>query len=92
MTPMPNPFIDSAAPTSPAADTAGADHQPPVAPAGTFPEPALDDTDCINELFYYARKLTAENRFVLDREAFMAALEEPLPLFIRDAGYLRRNA
>jgi hypothetical protein len=46
-------------------------------------------TDCIHEIFHYARKLCRESnavdrRFVLDEAAFMAELDEP-PLFLRRA-------
>jgi hypothetical protein len=42
-------------------------------------------TDCIHELFHFARKLIDEDhRFILDEEAFMAEIE-PLPLFMQRA-------
>jgi hypothetical protein len=49
-------------------------------------------TDHIHELFYFVRKLMKQPpRFVLDEEAFMSAIDET-PLFVREDGYLRRNA
>ena len=42
-----------------------------------------EQTNYINEIFFYARKLIAEDRrFVLDEAAFMAAIDE-VPLFLR---------
>jgi hypothetical protein len=49
-------------------------------------------TDCISEIFHYARKLMRGHQgFVLDEAAFMAEVEE-IPLFIREDGYLKRQA
>jgi hypothetical protein len=47
--------------------------------------PSQFNTDHINEIFFYARKLIADGRrFVLDEAAFMAAVDEA-PLFLRQA-------
>jgi len=52
---------------------------------------ASSDIDCINEIFFYARKLMKQPpRFVLDEVAFMAEVEET-PLFLREDGYLQRR-
>ena len=66
------------------------------APAVTVAPTAAGATDCISEIFHYARKLIAEDRclaedehrFVLDVDAFMAEVEEP-PLFLRKYRALR---
>lgn len=55
-----------------------------------------DGTDHIGEIFHHARKLLAEDNrraenFV-DWQALEAALEEPLPLFIREGEHLKRRA
>ena len=50
------------------------------------------EIDCISEIFFYARKLIKQPpRFVLDEAAFMADVEE-VRLFIREDGYLKRQA
>jgi hypothetical protein len=65
------------------------------AAANSCPPPpaAADDlTDCINEIFFYARKLMKQPpRFILDEGRFLAEIEE-VPLFIREDGYLKRQA
>jgi len=51
----------------------------------------LDMTDCINEIFFYARKLMKQPpRFILNERQFMAEVEE-VPLFLREDGYLQRR-
>ena len=48
------------------------------------PEP-VDATDCIGEIFHFARKLCdKDHRFVLDEERFLADIEPP-PLFLQRA-------
>jgi hypothetical protein len=57
---------------------------PPVPAVGYFvSSPEFSDISHVNEIFHYARKLCGDNRFVLDQAAFMAAIEEPLPIFLR---------
>jgi len=61
----------------------------PETPAADAPNPHetagdLDETDCIHEIFYHARKLNRDRRFVLDVDRFMADIEE-IPLFLRQA-------
>jgi len=54
------------------------------------------DLDCIGEIFVGARKLIEPDdrraEDYVDWDALEEALKEPLPLFIRDDGYLRRQA
>jgi hypothetical protein len=61
----------------------------PNLPAEAHLAPAsagLLETDCISEIFFYARKLMKEPAgFVLDEQAFMAEIEET-PLFLRQTG------
>ena len=66
-------------------------HQEASAPRCTEPhDGALEDIDCINEIFFFARKLIKQApRYLLDEGAFMADIEEE-PLFIRDGDHLRR--
>jgi hypothetical protein len=64
--------------------TGGPEETPAIIAASTAGD--SDATDHIHEIFYFARKLIAEDRrqFVLDEETFMAELDdEPLPLFLR---------
>jgi hypothetical protein len=105
--PMPNPFLNSAASFPAAVGSAAATPcpQPRAAaapievsadeilelqPAGTevaasVRTAASDPTDCISEIFFYARKLMKQPpAFVLDEAAFMAAIDEE-PLFLRSA-------
>jgi len=56
-------------------------HQGALAADDWNPQPA-DATDCIAEIFIGADNL--ESRFVLDEEAFLAAVED-VPLFLRMA-------
>lgn len=55
-----------------------------------------DATDNIGEIFTVPRRLLAENNHraedFVDWAELEAALQEPLPLFIRDDGYLKRRA
>jgi len=47
-------------------------------------------TDCISEIFHYARKLMMDHQgFVLDKARFLADIEE-VPLFVRAGDHLRR--
>ena len=78
MTLPPSPFLS-------------ADSQPPaeMAPASasavTVEAGDAGATDCISEIFHYARLLCADDhRFVLDEQAFMEAIEPP-PLFLQRA-------
>jgi hypothetical protein len=49
-------------------------------------------TDHIPEIFHWVRKLMRGHQgFVLDEARFLADIDET-PLFIREDGYLRRNA
>jgi hypothetical protein len=46
-----------------------------------------DGVDCIGEIFHVARKLLEDDRrrrFELNEQAFMDAVDEPLPLFLRE--------
>ena len=72
-----------------ASESAAASPCPPsTAAAVHFDEPGA--TDCISEIFFYARKLMKQPpRFVLDEDTFMADVEEE-PLFVRDGDHLRR--
>lgn len=66
---------------------------PQGAPAAATPPAvgALDLTDCISEIFFYARKLMKQPpRFVLDEARFLANIDEE-PLFLREDGYLQRR-
>lgn len=69
-----------------------------VEAVGSNPTPATssDSVDCIGEIFHHARKLLAEDdrraEDFVDWNAFETALEEPLPLFIRDGDQLKRRA
>lgn len=80
----------AAAQPSPPTPAAAADpvrYEPPAA------APEVDISD-VHELFYHVRKLMAEDetQFVLDEESFMAAIEEPMPLFLTaPAVHLRRQ-
>ena len=54
--------------------------------------PGALGTEFIHEIFFYARKLmTNYPGFVLDEARFLADIEE-IPLFIREDGYLKRQA
>ena len=68
--------------------------RPKSAPALDAPN-AHDDagaTDCISEIFFYARRLMKQqSAFILDEGRFLAEIEET-PLFIRENGYLQRQA
>jgi len=91
----PSPFIPSAAIVERPAEAPTVASV--VAPSDVAAECFVDfGTDCIGEIFYHARKLLAEdNRRAedyVDWDALKAAIEEPLPLFIREDGYLRRRA
>jgi hypothetical protein len=71
-----NEFINSASHVPVDAGSAVA-HAPPPS------EATAEQINYINEIFFYARKLIAEDRrFVLDEAAFMAAIDE-VPLFLR---------
>jgi hypothetical protein len=107
MAPLPNPWIShSDAPSPAASDTAAVDQPGTIteptsstggsqeAPAAAAPvrDTTAGATDCISEIFHYARKLMSGHRgFVLDEARFLAEIDET-PLFIREDGYLRRNA
>ena len=76
--------------SEPTSSTGGPQETPASAPPKNPDAGVLDMTDCINEIFFYARKLMKQPpRFVLDEAAFMAEVEEE-PLFIRDGDHLRR--
>lgn len=94
MADLPNPFFPSVAIVERPAEAPAVASV--VAPSDVAAECSDLGTDCIGEIFHHARKLLAEdNRRAedyVDWEALKAALEEPLPLFIRDDGYLRRRA
>ena len=88
----------AAAATAPASQAAAVPNSvcsggPEQAPADTAAPTAagadidLDATDCIGEIFYVARKLLEDDRrrrFELNEQAFMEAVDEPLPLFLRE--------
>jgi len=63
------------------------------APAPTKnPDADALGTEFIHEIFFYARKLmTNYPGFVLDEARFLADIEE-LPMFLREDGYLKRQA
>jgi hypothetical protein len=53
---------------------------------------ASSDISHISEIFHYARKLMRGHQgFVLDEARFLADIDET-PLFIREDGYLKRQA
>ena len=81
----------TAAPFAEPSMTNGGDQEAPALDAPNAHEDA-GATDCISEIFFYARKLMRGHQgFVLDEAAFMAEVEE-VPLFIREDGYLKRQA
>ena len=85
-----NEFMSSAMHVPVVAGSAAVNVSPPsTAAAVHFDDPSM--TDCISEIFFYARKLMKQPpRFVLDEAQFMADVEE-VPLFLREDGYLERR-
>src|SRR5882672_5857948 len=72
------------------ASTGGPQEAP--APRCTEPHKGAGALDHIPEIFHWVRKLMKDDvGFVLDEAAFMADVEE-IPLFIREDGYLKRQA
>jgi hypothetical protein len=75
----------------PTSSTGGHQEAPASAPPKNPDAGVLDMTDCISEIFFYARKLMKQPpRFVLNERQFMAEVEE-VPLFLREDGYLQRR-
>jgi hypothetical protein len=71
-----NQFISSASHVPVDVGSAAVTLSPPL-------QTAAEQTNYINEIFFYARKLIAEdNRFVLNEREFLDAIEET-PLFLR---------
>jgi hypothetical protein len=78
--------------TSPPAATAEVIPEPPSNEGRHQGAPVIDQnpfdagaTDCIHELFHFARKLIDDDhRFVLNEREFMEAID-PLPLFLQGA-------
>ena len=87
MAQLPNPFLSSASHVPVDVVPAAASPCPPSTAAAV----PIADIDCINEIFFYARKLVKQPpRFVLDESRFLAEVEE-VPLFLREDGYLQRR-
>lgn len=83
------PLSDAAAEPFESSMTEGGNQEAPAAVAANQHETAgaTDDTDCIGEIFYHARRLINEDnavhrRFVLDERRFMEDIE-PMPLFLQ---------
>lgn len=92
----PSPFLNSAAVVMPSADVPVAVSSPlsPLSETAAGPNPVTsaladlpldDDISNIPEIFYYARKLARDRRFVLNEREFMDAIDPP-PMFLQRAG------
>ncbi len=104
MAQLPNPFLNSAMrpPNSDVADTAGAHHQPPVAPAGTIaetpsnegrPEETPASAPSKNpDVGVLADRIDWNAFFeaVMDERVVLFELYDEVPLFLRCGDKLRR--
>jgi hypothetical protein len=89
----PSPFLNCVDQPGPTQSAAVIATLPPSAAAEPIQvEP--DATNCIGEIFHFARKLLARDgrhaEDFIDWQALEQALDEPLPMFIRDGEHLKR--